>query len=236
IRVTNEGREQRKGTTYAYGAGLNAAMHGEARKVDRFDMASLLRVPGTTNWPNAKKRAKGREPEPVVLFALPGGAIAPEQVTEWLRAHPRPAGAASTRGNGAKPQRDGGNATPGDLPAEWEDWLARDAILRERFERTRPGPKQTNMTASGFLLSLFNHLARKYRDRITDPEALAIGVEFYRRAGETPRLQAIRRTWDEAKTMKTNDYDTTDVGNARRFAEQHGDRIRYVDESKRWLI
>src|SRR5207247_4975826 len=44
IRVTNDGREQLKDTTYAYGAGVNAAMHGEARKVDRFDMASLVRV------------------------------------------------------------------------------------------------------------------------------------------------------------------------------------------------
>jgi putative DNA primase/helicase len=231
-------RETLKDLVYSYGAAMNQAAHGDGRRrVDRFDLASLLRFPTTTNYPNAKKRKVGRDPEPTFIFSLTDETITHEQLASLIAADPRPTGGASTeRENGAKPRASGDATEPGVLPAEWHEWLAADAILRARFERTRPGPKQTDTSASGFLLSLFNHLARKYRDRITDAEALAIGVAFYRRADEKPRLPAIRRTWNEAKTTKITEHDATDVGNARRYAKQHGHRVRYVYPWHRWLI
>ena len=38
------------------------------RDLGTHNIDRLLRVPGTTNWPNAKKRAKGREPSPAKLL------------------------------------------------------------------------------------------------------------------------------------------------------------------------
>lgn len=54
----------------------------------------LFRVPDTTNWPNAVKRAKGRTPQPSSLILSEPHAFTPEV----LRAHyPAPARAPSTR-------------------------------------------------------------------------------------------------------------------------------------------
>ena len=41
---------------YAFGAGLNEVIHGKFRRPERHDLASLLRVPGTKNYPSAVKR------------------------------------------------------------------------------------------------------------------------------------------------------------------------------------
>ena len=61
--MTDANRDQLKNLVYAYGAGLNRVVHGDGeRRVDRFDLASILRVPGTVNYPNAKKRKAGRPP------------------------------------------------------------------------------------------------------------------------------------------------------------------------------
>lgn len=238
VRVTDEDREQLKDVLFAYGAGLNGAVHGdESRKVDRFDLASLMRVPGTVNHPNAKKRKAGREQEPVFVFALPGGAVEPAQLAGWMAAHPR-----SARSSTSEEKKDfdtaDAEAEPGRLPAWWETTLAEDKILRSRFERTQPGPRQTDTSASGFLLSLCNHLARKYRDHISDAEALAVGVAFYQRVSETKDVRAIQRTWRKAKAdgMKPDPKDTTDLGNAKRFVHRHGATMRYVYEWKRWRV
>lgn len=75
--------ETNRGLAHALGA--DPRVHN----IDR-----LFRVPGTTNYPNATKRAKGRTPQPSSLILSEPHAFTPEV----LRAHyPAPARAPSTR-------------------------------------------------------------------------------------------------------------------------------------------
>jgi hypothetical protein len=220
IRVTNANREQLKGWVYAFGAAVNDIVHGAVGKVDRHDLASLLRVPGTTNWPNAKKRVKGRTQAPVTLLSLTDATIDLVEIARWRTAHSRsaPGGAGAARNTSPLPFPC--DREPGALPAGWATWLSDDAILRARFERTQPGPEQQDTTASGYLMSLCHHLAAYYADRITTAEVLAVGAAFYARAGETKDVRGIARTWEKAQAAHALLHGASAAGGGSRVGSQ----------------
>jgi hypothetical protein len=199
LRVCDGNQVEVKALLYAYGARLNTAVHGHIGRVDRRDLASFLRVPGTTNYPNQKKRTAGRiAVETAVHFQLEG-RLQLDQVTAELRQY--------TRRTRTEESASTGGAKVGDLPPDWDTWLADDATLRGYFERTLRGPHQNDQSPSGYLMSLFNRLWNRYRQRITDAEAGAVGLAFYARVGESKDRRSIGATWAKAKAARGDDGD-----------------------------
>jgi hypothetical protein len=193
IRVTDSNREELKDLLYAFGAALNEVVHGEFRRPERHDLASLLRVPGTVNWPSAKKRALGRKPLPTAVLVPFEGTIAPEALGDWRSRYPRPRPAADS------PTADKKEGI-GELPRDWEERLRHDYVLRAYWERAAPLSDGDDCSPSGYLMRLANRLVREYPDD-TDEQRLAILHAFYSSRGEPKSLQAIQRTLEKAKAQ-----------------------------------
>jgi hypothetical protein len=192
VRVTDENRDTLTDAQYAFGAGLHELVHGtKPAKVDRHDLASVLRIPGTTNYPDQKKRDAGRVVAPTMVLWQSGTAIALRAFDDWRERYPRPSGSGAERLSYTKADIR--------LPANWDTWLAKDDALHARFEQTASGPNQRDLSPSGYHMSLCNHLATHYGDRITDGEAIAVGLEFYDRVGKDKPIKSIATSWANAK-------------------------------------
>src|SRR5262249_51914353 len=110
--------------------------------------------------------------------------------------------------------------------------------LQEEFDRKRreaneppADGKRPNQTANNF--------PDEVRIELEQPKACDGLVCESKAAGDCPPLAPAKdsATLDgTAPDPAPNPRDTTDIGNARRFAIRHSRRIRYVDEWKRWLI
>jgi hypothetical protein len=202
IIITDENRETIKRGLNAYGTRVNALVHGVPRRPDRYDLASLLRVPGTINWPDRKKLARGFVP-------VETGVLATTDRTIGIESFVAPGGNNGRTSAGGPRSTGGGDGEDGtsSLPPDWDAWLAADDVLRDYFERTLRGPTQTDTSASGYLMSLFNRLATKFGDRITDAEAVAVGLAFYKRADESKDPRSIASTWAKAKAAGDDDGD-----------------------------
>ncbi len=63
VRTTSENRSELEATNYAFASWMNQLAHGEDRRPDRYELASLMRLPATVGLPSAKETA-GRVPVP----------------------------------------------------------------------------------------------------------------------------------------------------------------------------
>ncbi|HLK10765.1 MAG TPA: hypothetical protein VKW76_05255 [Candidatus Binatia bacterium] len=189
VRVTSENRGELEATNYAFAAWMNRIAHGEDRRPERYDLASLLRVPATVNFPNAKKVAAGRVPGPARVRWRSEQRFGVDDFAGLRGRFPAPAppSASSGRERGAR---------IGDLPADLEARVLRDPRLLAYW--TRDARFATLAEAAQ---ALANRLVRHHPGD-SDAQRLAILAAFFRAHGRAKPVSALRaileRAWAQA--------------------------------------
>jgi P4 family phage/plasmid primase-like protien len=179
----------------------------------------ILRLPGTTNLPNATKLKAGRVACPTALLWF-NGAIHP------LTAFPKPEVEA------------GSTATD----------CAADASLDATLDMPPRLATMLSVTGSGAYLSrselLFAFLAEALRLRIADAvvvrsclDAAHAGCGIFEHCKENGGKAYVERQIKQAreKVGEVKQEMLTDLGNARRLVRLHGADIRYVHSWRKWV-
>ena len=208
------------------------------------DASRILRVPGTVNYPDARKRAYGRVPTPCETLSAAGHLYTFDDFADFeMRGE-------ALAGNG---QRVTYSAQPFDgvLPARVE-LLLRDARIRARFERDATG--LSDHTPSSIDFALASMLARRAvdggeiettlrisraRDATARPKRDAYFTRTVEKALATEKALAAVRDDHAASADDTRPEPPptlTDAGNARRFVAQHGATVRCVHPQRVWHV
>jgi len=204
------------------------------------DASRVLRVPGTLNLPDAKKRAAGRVPASASIIQDAGHLYTFDDFAE-LEERGR-----ALAGNSADRITYSAQGWDGTEPEWLEALLANDAEIRRRFERDASG--LNDRTSSGVDMSLaslaairaglageeLEVLLRCSRGRAQLP---AEGPSHYRStvgkalaaAAEQRRRKAVDADDEEAA------FQTTDKANALRLARHFGGELRYC-KGLNWLV
>ena len=241
VECTDEVREMAE----KFGHRIEAALGGteNTANVDR-----VLRLPGTINKPNAKKRQLGRTEVPARLLYVTGErydigelgamaeafetAIAPELEEAGLiiRDEPEPEPEASS---GPEVEIDPS------LPAALLDLLASDAKLRAAWTKGTKLGKGKDKSASGLDMSLTLYLCRKL-----DPGDLDHALRAYpfgQIGGGTLKGDKAERRIAEllakaGEARNAAQYENTQDGIAQAFVDTHRGRARYCHTIGKWHI
>jgi hypothetical protein len=135
------------------------------------DVSRILRVPGTTNLPNAKKRAKGRMPAPAYLIELDEGRL--YDLSEFRQAPPKGGASSPTRGGVVVDISEGRRIAD---VAELDRWGVSDRVKVVIAQGHDPeNPKEGDNNRSAWLFDALCQLSRAGVDDetifgiITDP-------------------------------------------------------------------
>jgi hypothetical protein len=122
------------------------AVHCDARSKD---VSGIWRIPGTHNWPNRKKLARGRpgEPQPVkVATPWAGDLVEPERLWEAIAAHSKPNGGAKANGKQNGHNDGGGN---------WQlGFMALPPMLQKAIKSPPLPDEDRSATAASVIISL----------------------------------------------------------------------------------
>jgi hypothetical protein len=114
------------------------------------DLPRILRIPGTTNWPDQKKRLKGRVPEPVLLLWHEG----PRYTLEQLQAV---APSLSSRSqNKTSREQNHSQRTDLSLPPKFLELLEHNAKIKATWGGNRKDLK--DQSGSGYDMAMANQL------------------------------------------------------------------------------
>lgn len=150
--------------------GLCAAFDADRNATDA---SRILRIPGSTNYPDERKRAKGRVVSPCVLIEANENRYSLDDFDPW-----------EIRGRElADAKRPAASAPPTDLPERVRSVLETDRRAADRFLRDARG--LADPSASGVDLSLANALLR--HATITRDDAETALRSSRARAGEKPK-------------------------------------------------
>lgn len=238
IECTDEARE----VAEKCGHRIEAALGGteNTANVDR-----VLRLPGTINRPNAKKRQLGRTEVPARLLYETGErcdfgclaemaeafetAIAPDLEKAGLIIRDEPE---------AEPEASAGPEVEIDrsLPATL---LASDAKLRAAWTKGTKLGKGKDKSASGLDMSLTLYLSRHLDNGDLDLALRAypfgqIGTGTLKGEAAERRIAQLLAKADEAR--KSAQYDNTQDGMAQVFADTHAGQARYCHTTGRWHL
>lgn len=172
------------GVYEAVGRAVREVLDGDAV----FDLPRIMRLPGFTNWPNAKKRAAGRQPAKAQVLAAFGRRYSLDELAEAFRV----GGAASWRAEGVAAINSdlmGGMATK-----HWFDRLSpkdKDACLAEMLRvpavvaladtsDAAPSPNWRTVLAAAARSGAPNayHLARAWAQTSPRFDAATFGTRF----------------------------------------------------------
>ena len=188
------------------------------------DASRVLRVAGTVNFPDARKRARGRVPECSTILEDSGRLYSFSDFDDFgLRGT-----AISKNGHASEYE-----AMPwdGTIPEKVQKLLNQDGELQARFDRT-PG-NHADRSESGIDASLAAMLGKRGCEGGDIEAALRASRD---KAGLPPqRDDYYRRTverelsWVESqRTDKIAKFRNTDLGNAARLARKFRDSLRWV--------
>lgn len=225
------------------------------------ESARILRIPGTWNYPNVKKRAKGRVPAPVTLVYTNPEAVCDPDTLDLFEQR----GAAL--GNGAQEHEPYDLHGETELPDGVSQLIVDDPAVRARFERNTEG--LTDTSPSGVDMALASLLAHRGVEGASIEAAIRASRAQHGEA--SPKASALSRTiakaLAEAKARHEQreaeadpgpepehlheepdarssargssgpkPHRLDDLGNAERFVEQHGDSLRFDYLAGRWHV
>jgi len=223
------------------------------------DAARILRVSGTINHPDAKKREKGRREAPCILLSLDSDRLYSLDTFEAFEARGR-----AIRAEKAESVGYAGEPWNGELPARAAELLERRPKLRARWEGDTAGLHDTSDSGIDFAIATLLALdgvsgseieaSLRYRRReiVAKPKhagyfaqtvgrALAWAQEHreeHPRKAEPEKPPAAakpRRDRRNGGTPPQAPEDATDDGLAERFARLHADDLVHVPTLRRWF-
>ena len=188
------------------------------------DASRILRVPGTVNFPDARKRARGRVPACSTIIEDSGKLYAFSDFDDYaLRGAALPQNGRVLKYEAV--------SWDGTIPEKVQKLLNQDKELQARFDRT-PGT-HADQSASGIDASLAAMLAKR---GLRGGEVEAALRASRDKAGLPPqRDDYYRRTVERELSWIGNQstdaiaqFKTTDLANAQRIARSFGDSLRWV--------
>ena len=181
--VDQVGRQGLEQYLYAFGAFLAGG-----RGPERFDLASILRVPGTVNYPDARKRKQGRQASPTEVCDCIESRFGLTDFDDLLARFPHQAPAAPAPGNGS--------VEIGTIPSDWHEVLSKDAQLQDLWDGK--GKTQGDTSPSGYSMALARRLVEE--NGYSGAEMLAIMQAHYQHMGQPPKSpSSLQTTLGKAK-------------------------------------
>jgi hypothetical protein len=178
VRTTSENRSELEATNYAFASWMNQLAHGEDRRPDRYELASLLRLPATVNFLSARGTA-GRVPVPARVRWRSDHRFAIDDFAGLRGRFPIPASAAA--GNARE------RATRiTNLPPDLEARVMRDPRLLACWTRSA-----TFSSVHEAAQALANRLVRSHPGD-SDAQRLTILAAFFRANGRPKSVAALR--------------------------------------------
>lgn len=185
VRTTSENRSELEATNYAFASWMNQLAHGEDRRPDRYDLASLLRLPATMTFPSAKEAA-GRAPVPARVRWRSDHRFTIEDFAGLRGRFPMPA--SPTTGTGRERTTRIAN-----LPPDLEARVLRDSRLLACWNRAG-----IFSSVSEAAQALANRLVRSH-PQDSDAQRLAILAAFFRAYGRPKSVAALRAILAKAR-------------------------------------
>lgn len=183
----------------------------------------IMRVPGTMNYPNKKKRQAGRKISEAKIVYFGGESYPLDDF---------PVFGPLTKTE-AKTSQIHSEIEPIDEGTTWEKFHAlckTDPDVKKRWEGDPAGLNDTS--GSGFDMALISLLKRR---GFSFSETKLILRNYLYGKGSDFKDQYFRHTWNKAESGEKSNPARTDAGNAERFAQRFKAELIYVSKWKCWL-